>query len=387
MDRQALEARLRETTTAHDDLVSELNLVVEDRAALAADLQRKSATLATVQNDLHSERERAKAVEASLAELRAVQLDLEGQHAAVNEERAAQMLMIGELRTALEHEKQAQSELKDSTTTLEEARAELEVMLATAKADGTERQADFDRLLSELDAAQQKQIAAKNETDALRAAQAHDQATLDERTDELKALNSELFAAVRKEEQLEERLLEAETNLVEARAESVNLAIRNRTDAFTGGDNVRKALAAAEAESAELASKLAALEKDHAALRAENHRIQSEESVQVVAANGGDEDLRRRLREIADGVLRLTKATELGETPVPTPPVGADIEQSLRTAAAKPPSIVERAPPRSARRNLAAANKPPLDDREDEAPDGRTLAERLRALQQPVARP
>ena len=118
---------------------------------------------------------------------------------------------------------------------------------------------------------------------------------------------------------------------------------------------MRKALAAAEAESAELASKLAALEKDHAALRAENHRIQSEESVQVVAANGGDEDLRRRLREIADGVLRLTKATELGETPVPTPPVGADIEQSLRTAAAKPPSIVERAPPRSARRNLAAA--------------------------------
>ena len=226
--------------------------------------------------------------------------------------------------------------------------------------------------------------AALGEAEAATRAREEAEAELRQRMDELAALNAELFAAVRKEEGLEARVVEAETALADMRADSRAAAIRDRTDNLTGGDNVRKALAAAEAKNAELETQLAALEEDYARLRVENGRIRR------MASGGGDDgadsDVQRRLGQIASAVQAFGGADAGADAPPATAPRDGDgsmddLPPRLGEERDDVP-VIERAAPKSAGAGDADDGEPGPEEK----PDGRSLAERIRALQQPAVR-
>jgi chromosome segregation ATPase len=187
-----------------------------------------------------------------------------------------------------------------------------------------------------------------------------------------RALNAELFADVRLQEELERRLYETEMALSDAKAEIVSLRIRQQTNTVVGTDQLRQTLATSEADKTTLAARLAALQSDLAALRAENDALRRSSAV----ADGGqrtdydDQELRQRLNEIAANVVRLTQAIATGDG-APLVPDGASGNGHGYGAERQPESVSAAATPGEA---------------EPAATESATLAERLRALQHAGAR-
>ena len=86
------------------------------------------------------------------------------------------------------------------------------------------------------------------------------------------------------------------------------LVQRRQADAMTEGDNFRKAMAATESEKADLALRLAAMEDDYAALRAENTELRRVAGAEWESEREENRRLRERLNEMAANVVRLTQA-------------------------------------------------------------------------------
>ena len=136
-----------------------------------------------------------------------------------------------------------------------------------------------------------------------------------------------------------------------------------RDDAIAEGDNFRKAIAATEAEQAELALRFAALEDDYAALRAENTELRRVAGAEWESDREENRRLRERLNEIAAGVVCLTQS----------------MTNDPEAASASDENGDHRNP--DAPIALPAGPRPATG----EAGEG-TLAERLRALQRAGAR-
>ncbi|MEJ0097365.1 MAG: hypothetical protein WDM84_04755 [Bauldia sp.] len=81
---------------------------------------------------------------------------------------------------------------------------------------------------------------------------------------------------------------------------------------MTEGDNFRKAMAATESERESLAVRIASLEGDYAALRAENAELQRVAGAEWESEREENRRLRERLSEIAAGVVRLTQSLDSG---------------------------------------------------------------------------
>jgi chromosome segregation ATPase len=167
-------------------------------------------------------------------------------------------------------------------------------------------------------------------------------AELAERSGQIAELNARLAADAKRHDELRGQLTAAEAALTKAHAEAEALKERHQADAIAEGDNYRKAMAANDSEKQELALRLAALEDDYAALRAENTELRKVAGAEWESEREENRRLRERLNEIAAGVVRLTQA------------MTADASAPAETAASPAPA---------------------------EPAEGGTLADRLRAVQ------
>jgi chromosome segregation ATPase len=214
-------------------------------------------------------------------------------------------------------------------------------------ADLERRTAEMRILETELAAERTRREALAAEAGSIRADHVRLVAERAERGDQIARLRAELADAIDRREDLGARLEASEADLARA-----------RTEAAAGGDNLRKALTATEAEKSELALRLAALEDDLDALRAENAELRRVAGAEWESDREDSRRLRERLNEIAAGVVRITRTLEGGGNDTPAP-------EDDGTASPIPLTTVQRPAP-------AATGGESSDS---------TLAERLRALQ------
>jgi chromosome segregation ATPase len=220
----------------------------------------------------------------------------------------------------------------------------LEASLSVLQTERVGRLADLERRTTELRALEaeiagerSKRATLETEVDGIRADRARLVAELAERGNEIARLTSELGDAARRQDAL----------AAELDGGAVGLE----------GDNLRKALAATEAEKDELGRRLAAAEDDLDALRAENIELRRVAGAEWESDREENRRLRERLNEIAAGVVRLTQSLE----------ADGDAAKSQSEHGTVTPIPLPSAP-RTAAASAAEASDP-------------TLAERLRALQ------
>lgn len=170
--------------------------------------------------------------------------------------------------------------------------------------------------------------------------------------------------------ELEQRIVELESERAVHRYVGNGAQVGNGGE-FADGDNVGKALAAAEAENAALSLRLSALEAEHQSLRTEN------DDLRRIASSDWDIEsenalLRERLASVAAEVLQLTGS--FGETAVHhAENGGANGGNGNATGNGGEPHYAPEAVT-----SEAGQGPKPLE--------GKTLAERLRALQHTAAR-
>jgi septal ring factor EnvC (AmiA/AmiB activator) len=389
--RAALEETVARLESNVADLTGSLSTADEKLAAAVAEVAARDERLA----------ERAAALAAVEASLADSQLMGEEQRL----ELVARDTQIGNLgdrvasavaaaaATARDRDRLA-AELEAERTRLaaESRRADgLEAGLGVLQAERAERLAELERRATELRAleteiASQKVAreavaaeadALRAERDALRGQRDTLGAEIDRRMQEVAALNAELFAGARHDEERTRRMDDAEAALAAARAEIAALSARLEADAMVEGDNVRKAIAATEAEKAELARRLAALEEAHASLVAENAELRRIAGTEWERERQQTRLLRDRLGEIAASVVRMAEAKP-GDDRAPMP--AADAGNGGRAAPSEPP-IPHPATQRSGALTAGGNDADPRQPAEN-----RTLAERLRALQHAGAR-
>jgi len=190
------------------------------------------------------------------------------------------------------------------------------------------------------------------EIEATRAERERISGELAERSNQIAELNARIRAETTRQEELAARLHVSTAAVAAAEATTAALQERHRADAMAEGDNFRKAMVATAAEKESLALRVAALEDDYAALRAENTELRRVAGAEWETDREENRRLRERLNEIAMGVVRLTQSMEAGAAGAAPTTVPADVVQ--------PAAVVG-------------------DVETDES--GGTLADRLRAVQ------
>ena len=323
-------------------------------------------------------------------------------------ELVARDTVIGNLRDQLEAARTAEAIVARARAELAAALAETQGRLTAerAKAEGleartmafeverTDRLALLERRASEIRALETA-IATES---AAREALARDVARLegdqgprreeyDRRAAEIAALKAEFAAAVAERNRLSERLRQIEEGSDHAApAPSAGmLAAVPPADAIIDGDNVRKAIAAAEAEKASLVERLGASEAEGAALRAENAELKRLGIAHTEGGRSVDATLKAKLDEIAAKILKAAGAeTEGPLAAVPVDDSGTAPGENNGAGPAHPPengaSEPSAAPPSEPPPTPAIEASPPAQ-RLRPGTAGRSLAERIRALQ------
>ena len=322
-------------------------------------------------------------------------------------ELVARDTIIGNLRDQLEAARSAEATVARARAELAAALAETQGRLTAerAKAEGleartmafeverTDRLALLERRASEIRALETA-IAAES---AAREALAREVARLegdqgprreeyDRRAAEIAALKAEFAAAVAERNRLSERLRqigEGGDNAAPA-PQAGMLAAVPPADAIADGDNVRKAIAATEAEKASLVERLGAAEAERAALRAENAELKRLGVIRTGSDRSADAALKAKLDEIAAKILKAAGAGNEG--PLAAVPVedsetapgenGSGSAHPVENGAAEPSA----APPAETPPTPAIEVSPPAQ-RLRPGTAGRSLAERIRALQ------
>ncbi len=218
-------------------------------------------------------------------------------------------------------------------------------------------------------------------------------AALERRSGEIKAMEAELAAARAEREKLAasvaaletertERLRELTRRSEEIEALKAEIAAGRQgggapaeaapSAAQEGGDNVRKAIEAIEAEKTALAARIAALEADQAGILAENAELRRLAGADLDAARAADQKIRERLAEIAASVLHMTQSSGNGEAK----PALVRTETAIGNGNGR--HAGSQAAPAPAAAPRAAAS--PQASETERSPE-RSLAERIRALQ------
>lgn len=342
-------------------------------AALAAEKNEKMAAIAGLEASLLAARE---AVSAAERQAEAARADVAARDAALSQrgvriaalesELAALQLVSEEQRLELVARDTAIGNLEDQ---LADARA-AEARVATAR----------DEVAAALDA-EKAAVAAERvhgeglsaQIDALGVERRDRMAALERHAAELSALETELSATRTERETLAATVAALEADRMERLAEIAQLRAAGQGEveaaaAHEAGDNMRKALESMEAEKSTLEARLAALESEHAALVSE-HAALKQSAAAEEEDGAGDTALRGQLAEIAATVLRLTRAAANdGKVPV-SAATGGGGNGADRTSAPGPEEPAE-------------ASEPALESADEGAAgQGRSLAERIRALQ------
>ncbi len=380
------------------------------------EISRSRTEIARLEADRSAKTQTIEGLEARIAELAT---DLERAETRIVEAKTELVARDEKLAAHVTRLTGLESELAASQLLSEEQKLELvardttignlDDSLADAKATATQTGLARDALAAELESERANLGAERRRAEGLEAriaafeAERADRlATLERRAGEIKALEAELAAEqVRREKlvadiaQLEaertERLRELtrrseEIDTLRAELQKAREAThrdeaerpaRREAEAVADGDNVRKAMEAAEAEKLVLAGRLAALEDDHASLRAENAELRRVAGTEWEAQRAADQRLRERLSEVASSVVRMTQS---GAPPVAaTNGENGNGENGNGDAAkhATPVSAMPPAGPAPARPSHPDTPRPV---------EGRSLAERIRALQHAAAR-
>lgn len=279
--------------------------------AAAAEIAERDATLAEREAalaDLRSERDAAQLMSEELRlEMVARQTEITNLSVALADHTATERAMAGE-RDGLAAELAAER----ATLAGEEARLEaLEASFAVLQTERTGRLAELERRAAEvksLEAELASERAAREalaaEADGVRADRARLVAELSERGAEIARLSAGLNETMRHRDTLMERLEAAGLPLPE-----MGEAMAQAGPAGEG-DNLRKALAATEAQNTELAERVSAMEQDLDALRTENAELRRVAGGAWESDREENRQLRERLEEIAAGVVRLTQSAE-----------------------------------------------------------------------------
>jgi chromosome segregation ATPase len=334
--------------------------------------------------------------------------DLEGRNSAIIAELKATEQRLVEANAEIVKREAILSERTETIAGLEQQLRAAQELTDEQKLELVARNTEIGNLNDSLRDAKATQQAIEAERDGLAVALAAEQAAL--AAERLRAENLEASLARLEAERIE-RLAELERRATEAqeliaeidrdRARAEDLAARlaqleSERDAraaeiartsstaaptpaettFVDGDNLAKAIAATEAEKAELGSRLNRLEADYAALRAENEdlRRRAGSSPEVEAENSL---LRDQLSRVAADVIRLTQAVAGGE-PGATPRGEGDKGNGANDRRETGTAAVQQASSDDATAESAGES--------DEPVEGKTLAERLRAVQHVAAR-
>jgi chromosome segregation ATPase len=322
---------------------------------------------------------------------------LEGRNTGLLSDLASAEQRLVDAKTEIAKREAILSERAETIAALERQLRSAQELTDEQKLELVARNTEIGNLSDLLMDAKARQQAIEAERDGLAAALAAEQATLV--AERLRAENLEASLArlegerIERLGELERRATEAQELIAELdrdRARTEDLAARlaqlesergvrtGETDRaspaqvetpLVDGDNLAKAIAATEAENAELNGRLNRLEADYAALRAENEdmRRRAASSTEMEAGNSL---LRERLARVAADVARLTEGTtEAGPDP-------AVVGDGRNGNGASSPAPLQPAPSNTAEPTGAS----------DEPVEGKTLAERLRAVQHVAAR-
>ena len=257
----------------------------------------------------------------------------------------------------------------------------LEGRIASLEAERVDRLAALERRATELRELEAEIAAERARRDALSAEVARltidrdaRMAELAENATEIAQLKTALVEAGVRRRESEEKLAASESALADAKAEVGNLAMKHEVDAVAEGDNIQKAIAAAEAEKTALETRLIALEEEFATLRAENAELRRVAGVNWEIERAENSRLRERLAEVAGNIVKLTQA--VASAPTPMPHLAEDANGNGEHAP----------PPKPAPPTVIATDGDPTPPPPPPRPaDGRSLAERIRALQHSTA--
>lgn len=339
-----LRDRLSEETIAMSRHASEAAMLTAEKETLTATiaaLETKAAALAT---SLQASEAALTAAATEIAERDTRIAEQAGALATTQAELAATQLMTEELRLEMVAR---QTEI----TNLNSAVAE---RVAAVHAAGLSHRQTADELAAERESAAEARRKIEGLEAGLAALQSERTgrlAELDRRSAELRLLEQELDNARQTRTSLaaaiETVTAERDQLLTELEEAARQIAAHAFDDTSAPeGDNLRKALAATEAEKAALAARLAGLEGQIGALIAENEELRRTTGPGSDADREENRRLRERLAEIAAGVARLGQSYEAAEAertanaPVPLP------QRQPPTGDA---DVTERAPQRASR--------------------------------------
>ena len=239
----------------------------------------------------------------------------------------------------------------------------LEGRITAFEAERVDRLATLERRAADIKALQAELASERVQRESLAAEIVQLEAERTERLRELTRRSEEV-------ERLKTELQAANEARLQAAANAV--AATPMESALPDGDNIRKAIAATEAEKDALGAQLSALEQDQARLRTENAELRRIAGAEWETQRAADQRLRDRLSDVASAVMRMTQPGEPAFTPRAAENGNGDAGKHPTPIAGKPAS---EPPPR---RETADAPRP--------VEGGRSLAERIRALQHAAAR-
>lgn len=353
---EALESRVAELVNELEGAESNIAAGKIELAARDAELAERAARISGLEGDL------AAAVlltEEQKLELVARDTTIGNLNDSLADSKAA------EARTGLARDGLAAAlEEEQAKLAAEKRRAEgLEGRITAFEAERVDRLATLERRAADIKALQAELASERAQREGLAAEIAQLEAERTERLRELTRRSEEV-------EGLKTELQAANEARLQAAASAV--AATPAESELPDGDNIRKAIAATQAEKDALAAQLAALEQDQAKLRAENAELRRIAGAEWETQRAADQRLRDRLSEVASAVMRITQP---GEAAIAAPRLAekgnGDASKHPAPIAGKPPT---EPPPR---RETADAPRPV---------EGRSLAERIRALQHAAAR-
>lgn len=315
LEAETLRVKLNEDTITRGRIHDEISALTRARAALGetvASLEERvaelSGALATAQNKLAT-------AAAEIAARDRAMSDLDNRIADLKAELAAALVLTEEQRVEMVARN---TEVANAGDRLSTANAEMNAAVSARDKAISELAFERDRLYAE----QKRADGLAAGLAALEAERMSRLAELERAANDRQALDSGLAA-------------ERQRTLALARELEASRLGDGTGVAAAEGDNLRKSLAAAEAEKNDLARRLALADEAHTALRTENEALRHAAAVEAEGERAENRRLRERLGDIAANVMRISQAMDSNA------PVSAD--RASRAAAPHPEKEPEKA--------------------------------------------
>jgi chromosome segregation ATPase len=359
----------------------------QELAAREVDLRERAERLATVQGDLAASEQLGEEQQLELVARNTEIGNLTDQLAGARAAEASVAALRDEIAAGLSAERARYAAERRRADDLAARLAGLEAERIDRLAELERRAAEVEALKSEIASGQQRRDALAADIARLEIERAEQRAALGHQAEDVARLRAEIAAAASWRGELEARLAAGDSALRDAKGEIATLTLAIEAGAVVAGDNLHKAIAATEAEKQALAARVLALETDHVALLTENAELRRVAGAEWETERLENQRLRERLNQIAMDVVHMAQAAAVPANGPQLVEDGNGSETPARRFAppfqrlpAQPP--IARTPPRPP----IEVAVPGASEVVTKPAEKRTLADRLRALQQTAAR-